>query len=87
MGEGRFLAGLVDHVAAIQEHRPFEQSVGNEMEDSEREGAQSAFHNHVPHLPDRRETQRLLDVVLGQHHRRAEDRREGPDRERDVQGC
>src|SRR6266550_2134317 len=57
--ESRFLAGLVDDVPATQEHRRFEQSVCDEMEDGQRESAQSTFHNHVTHLADRRETERL----------------------------
>ena len=55
-GGMRFLSGLVDDVAAIQEDRRFEEPVGDEMEDGQREGAQSTFHDHVAHLADRGET-------------------------------
>ncbi|MCG3776680.1 MAG: hypothetical protein JW395_3540 [Nitrospira sp.] len=85
MGGCRFLTGLVDDVARIQEHRGLEQSVGDEMEDGQREGAQSAFHDHVTHLADRREAERVLDVVLDQHHGRAEDRCERPDHQSNMQ--
>ena len=57
------------------------------MKDRQREGPQPTLHDHVAHLADRGEPERLLDVVLGQHHGGAEDGGEHADDERDVQGC
>ena len=86
MGEMRFLTGLMDDVAAVQEHGGLEQSVRDQMEDGEGKRAQATFHDHVTHLADRGEAERFLDVVLRQHHGGAENRGQRADDEGDVQG-
>ena len=42
------------------------------MKDRQTVGAQPAFHNHESHLSDGGIAQGLFDVVLNQHHGRAE---------------
>ncbi len=79
--EMRFLPGLVNDVAAIQEHRRLEEPVRDQMEHRQGKGAEAAFHDHVAHLPDRGKPERLLDVVLRQHHGGAQDGGERPDHE------
>ena len=84
VGKRRLLAGLMDDIAAIEEHGAFEQAMCDQMEHGEGKGAQAAFHDHVAHLPDGRKAQRFLDVVLSQHHGGAEDGRQHADDEDHV---
>src|SRR4029078_9644297 len=85
MREMRLLPGIVNDITAIQEDRGLEQSVRDQMKHRQREGAQATLYDHIAHLADRREPQGLLDVVLGQHHRRTEDSRQRSNDKSQVQ--
>ncbi len=85
-GKRRILAGFMDDVAAVQEHRRLEQSMRDEMEHRQRKRAQAAFHDHVAHLADGGKPECFLDVVLREHHAGAENRGERADDEGHMQG-
>ena len=85
MGKMRLQPGLADDIAAVEEHGGLEEAVRDQMEDGEGERSEAAFHDHVPHLADRREPEHVLDVVLGQHHGGAEHGRQRSNEEGHVQ--
>ena len=72
-------AQRVDHGARPEEEAGLEPGVREDVEHARREGERSAAEEHVAELRDRRVREDLLDVGLGEAHRRREERRRAPD--------
>jgi hypothetical protein len=76
---------LSDDAAGTEEQRALEQPMGDEMEDRQREGPDTALHDHETHLAHGGVAEGLLDVVLTQHQDRTDHRGDQADNQHHMQ--